>query len=283
MKWLVFTVCLFTSLLSAAKESPEMTGKKGYVEPFRVFDNIFYVGDKWVSAFLIKTEMGLILIDTLEFPYSKWIPSNIRKLGFDVKDIKFILITHGHSDHVGGAGFLQGLSEAKVVISSMDERLMLEQSRKNEFPLAEVSFYSEYSHVVELGGREIKAHKTPGHTAGCTSLEFTVYDRSKPLRAFVVCGNSVNAKRLDFIQDYNHSVKYIGDISREKPFVSVNLSSHPHLGQLLERYELQKEQGNVNPFVDPQGFAKFVDLLESRGRKKLLEFQARKEEKSMAE
>ena len=82
---------------------PEMSVSRGYIEPFKLFDNLYYVGDKWVSAFLLNTEAGLVLIDSLEFSYSMWLPTNIKNAGFSVADIKRIVITHGYSDHAGGA------------------------------------------------------------------------------------------------------------------------------------------------------------------------------------
>jgi metallo-beta-lactamase class B len=70
--------------------------------PFKVFDNVYYVGICWVSAWLLKTSDGLVLIDTLYEPYTDRLLENIKKLGFDPADIKLILVTHGHFDHAGG-------------------------------------------------------------------------------------------------------------------------------------------------------------------------------------
>ncbi len=80
-----------TTAASDIDRIPAMTQKNGYVEPFQIFDNVYYVGDQWVSAYIIKTNKGLILIDTLEFPYGKWIPKNLEKLNLNAQDIKYIL------------------------------------------------------------------------------------------------------------------------------------------------------------------------------------------------
>lgn len=80
-----------------AQPAPAKTEKQGYVEPFQMFDNLFYIGDKWTSSYLLVTDQGLVVIDTLDMPYSKWLPDNIRKLGFNPQDVKYLLITHPHS------------------------------------------------------------------------------------------------------------------------------------------------------------------------------------------
>lgn len=74
-------LCLMTVFLSASTFSqtgiPKMSAENGYIEPFKMFDNVYYIGDKWVSSYAIDTSSGLVIIDTLDFPYSKWIPKNL--------------------------------------------------------------------------------------------------------------------------------------------------------------------------------------------------------------
>lgn len=116
-KNIVFLV-LFISMKAVADAGvPEMKNENGYVEPFRMFDNVYYIGDKWVSSYAVETSSGLVIIDTLDFPFSKWIPANLEKLGLNDKKVTHIFVTHGHSDHVGGAAFLQSLYDSKVIMS----------------------------------------------------------------------------------------------------------------------------------------------------------------------
>src|SRR5436853_1403453 len=82
------------------------------IAPFKLFDNLYYVGPGFVSVWLVPTSAGLILIDTAQEPYVDHVVDSIRKSGFDPKDIKYIVLSHGHLDHFGGAARIQELSGA---------------------------------------------------------------------------------------------------------------------------------------------------------------------------
>src|SRR5947199_8919853 len=84
------------------------------IEPFKVFDNLYYVGPGYVSVWLLTTAEGDILFDSAQEPYVDHVIGNIRKLGVDPKNIKYILVSHGHLDHFGGAARIQELSGARV-------------------------------------------------------------------------------------------------------------------------------------------------------------------------
>src|SRR5215213_8518456 len=94
------------------------------VPPFKVFDNLYYVGPGYVSVWLIATPQGAILIDTAEEPYVDHVIDSIKKSGFALTDIKYILLSHGHLDHFGGADRIQQLSGARVAALDEDWRLI---------------------------------------------------------------------------------------------------------------------------------------------------------------
>lgn len=273
------SIISFKSLASETTDFiPEKSEKNGYVEPFQMFDNVFYVGDKWVSSYLIRTSEGFVLVDALESPYGRWIPENIKKLGLDPAKIKYILVTHGHSDHVGGVEYIQAQYGSQVIMSQQAFDLTQKQSQKSKdkgrFEVPEVKHLAKGGDTFKVGQTEFKFHSTPGHTQGALSIDFFVTDKGKEYRAFIVGGNGTNFDGLDLAQKYVISVEKIKAISQEPPAVEVNLASHPRLNQLFERKE-QIAKGRKNPFIDAAGFQAFLNVLEARGAKKLLEEQAK--------
>jgi alkyl sulfatase BDS1-like metallo-beta-lactamase superfamily hydrolase len=99
------------------------------VAPFKAFDNLYHVGLGYVDAWLIPTSEGIIMIDTAEEPFVDHVIDNIRTLGFDLKDVKYILISHGHLDHFGGAARIQEASGARVGATEEDWQMVEQVGR----------------------------------------------------------------------------------------------------------------------------------------------------------
>src|SRR5688500_2226674 len=141
------------------------------IAPFKVFDNLYYVGPGSVAVWLIPTTDGLILIDSTQEPLVDHVVDSIRKVGFDPKHIKSILLTHGHLDHFGGAGKIQALSGARVATLEEDWKL-IEATYQNPgrgnrdpgVPLKRDMVLNE-GQTLTLGKTSLKVYKLPGHTA----------------------------------------------------------------------------------------------------------------------
>ena len=241
------------------------------IAPFKIFDNLYHVGPGTVSVWLIPTTAGLILIDSGQEPYVDYILNNIRNVGYDPRDIKYVLITHAHLDHFGGAARIQDLSGARVAAAEADWVLMDEYAKR---PLpATLPFHRTVERdmilregdTITLGTTSIKVYLLPGHTPGDASFEFTVYDRGRPYKAFLFGGPLPN----DGVKGGEQFLTSVNRLAA-MPDVSVGLLVHSWLGRAtypnggtFERAgRLQLRRGNdPHPFVDPVSWRGWMDRL----------------------
>ena len=151
------------------------------VTPFRVMDQIYYIGNVWVGAYLIDTGEGLILLDTMCAETTYLMVDAIYRLGYRPEQIRYILLSHAHIDHVGGAQMLKQLTGAKVFLSAEDDEFRHnEQALHAEAAMPADVFFRDYPYEVdchyddrkpiELGNVRIDTRLTPGHTPGVTTF-----------------------------------------------------------------------------------------------------------------
>jgi metallo-beta-lactamase class B len=253
--------------------------------PFKALDNVFHVGPGSVSVWLIPTTDGLILIDTAQEPFVDHILNNIRNVGYDPKDIKYILLTQGHLDHFGGAARIQELSGARVAAAEGDWVLMDEYAKR---PLpatppfhrtVERDIVLKEGDVITLGTTSLKVYLLPGHTPGGASFEFTAYDRGRPYKA-VLFGGPEPRGGVEGAQQFMASVNRLATI----PDVSVGLlvhswlamSTYPNGGTFERMAQLQLRRGDMpNPFVDPASWRGWMDRLKMVSQKFLADEQAK--------
>ena len=268
----VFLLLLISICARANEYFPEMSERNGYVEPFQMFDDVYYVGDKWVSSYAVETATGLVIIDTLDFPYSKWIPINLKKLGLEKKTVTHVLATHGHSDHVGGAQYLQEKYGSKVIMTLRGHELAKKQAEEskgiNKFLPPSVDLIVKDSMALEIGGKLFKFYITPGHTEGDFSLDFMVKDSGVLHRAFVVGGHSLNTKKPELAKLFFESLDRVRKISLKHPIVTVNLSNHPHKNNLFANRDKRNNGAATNPFISIYDFFMFLDRQESLAKEK---------------
>jgi metallo-beta-lactamase class B len=162
------------------------------VKPFKLFDNVYYVGVEVVSAYLITTSAGQILIDATYAETADLLLNNVREAGFDPATIKYLIITHQHFDHFAGAGKVQQVTGARVAMSQADWDGVEQQQRaggrgQNPGITLKRDMVINDGDTIKLGDTTVKLYVTPGHTPGSIAVEVPVRDRGKTYRALDPC------------------------------------------------------------------------------------------------
>jgi len=170
------------------------------IEPYQAFDNVHYVGICWVSAWLITSPKGHVLIDALYGPYTETMLTNIRKLGFDPKDIRQVALTR-HFDHAGGAATLKAaLPAARFAMTAEGWREAAQSAaestgRPNAWTMIDPDMVLTDGQVLQVGDIHLQAFETPGHTMGTASFAFDAFDGDRRHRAFPARAGRLAAQR----------------------------------------------------------------------------------------
>jgi metallo-beta-lactamase class B len=164
-----------------------------YAEPAKIFDNLYFVGGKLHSSWALTTKEGIILIDTI-YPYNseELIIGGMKKLGLDPKNIKYVLISHAHGDHIGGAEMLQSRYGVRVVMGGPDWEWVEKYPNRYKTMAPKRDIVATDGMKITLGETTVTIWLTPGHTPGTMSYTFTVLDRGKPVNVAYSGGTAFN-------------------------------------------------------------------------------------------
>lgn len=259
--------------IAAAEQAP-VSGDAAHwnaaFEPFTVIGNIHYVGTSGVSAFLITTPEGHFLLDGGPPQSGPAIAAHIEALGFNIRDVKYLMNTHAHLDHAGGLARLQRASGA-VMVASEGDRAALEAGRVGYGPSADWAFPPVRvdriigdGETLTLGGVTLTAHLTPGHTQGCTSWSMDVRggDGARH-RAFFHCSATVAGHSLTppaypgIVEAYRTTFDRVRAIEAD-----VFLPNHDTFFD-LEAKRARQIAGDANAFVDAGALQSFNDDMEA--------------------
>src|SRR6266576_54524 len=138
-------------------------------EPFKIIDNVYYVGTDGLASYLITSPQGHILVDTVMPEATSQIKASIEKLGFKITDIKYLLNTHAHIDHTGGFAELKQASGADKPLHEGGYYPGAREVKELDFPPVKVDRTVREGDTVKIGDVTLTARETPGHSPGCTS------------------------------------------------------------------------------------------------------------------
>jgi metallo-beta-lactamase class B len=237
------------------------------IAPFRLFGNSYYVGTEGLSAILVTSDEGHVLLDGALPQSAPVIEANIRTLGFRLADVRLIVNSHAHFDHAGGINALQRASGAVVGASPSGVEALRtgmpvpddpQYSLKQGFPAVSNTRAIAANETVRVGPIALTAHHTPGHTPGSTAWTWQSCEGSRCLSMVyadsltpVSAGGfrfSGGAGRPSLLDTFRASIAKV-----ERLPCDIVVSTHPQFTGLTRKLEQKNRDASVNPFIDPDG------------------------------
>jgi metallo-beta-lactamase class B len=250
----------------AAADSPDWS------EPFpphRMIGNIYYVGSRGLASYLITTGAGHILINSNLTTSIPLIRSNVEKLGFHFTDVKILVISHAHFDHDGGSAEVKKLTGAQYMVMDSDVGVV-ESGGKSDFQYGgdptlayhatKVDRALHDDDEVRLGDTTLTAHKTAGHTRGCTTWSLRVREAGKTYDVVIVGSPNVNpgyklvnnAGYPEIAADYARGFRVLKSLPCD-----VFLGAHGSYYGMEAKYA-KLSAGGTNPYIDQEGYKNYV-------------------------
>lgn len=251
--------------------------KKYNVEPFQIFGNLYYVGDKKVCMHLVDTGEGLILFDSgYSHNYESLIDS-IKKIGFCPEDIKYVIHSHGHFDHFGGGDRLRENYGAKILMSKVDTDLIKEMPERALVHLAanaddKICWPDETiddGDIISLGNTRIRCVLAPGHTLGTMAFFFDAIDGEQKLTVGYIGGIGFLSIYKEYCRIYHlpeNKNELLKDtiIKLRDEKVDIVIGNHPNHNCTIEKRQYMIEKPGMNPFVNSKTWGILLDSLEKR-------------------
>lgn len=256
-----------------------------YVHPFRLYGNVWYVGDSWVCVHLIDTGDGLLLIDSGNCGATAMLVHAIWEAGFNPAGVKWIIHSHGHVDHIGGANFFRRMFGTKLYLSQPDARMFRERPELSVIHEScndtDELFVPDYEicegDVLTFGNTTMSFYLVPGHTAGCIAIFFDAEGPQGVKRCGYYGGFGFNTLQKDYLietgdPEFRTRQTYLDSLAKVRDQkVEVFLGNHCVNNDTLGRRALQqKDPDGPNPFLDSGLWGRYLD----QKRDELLAFMA---------
>lgn len=246
-------------------------------KPFKITDNIYYVGTRGLASYLLVSDGQAILLDGTLAKNAGPIEDNIEALGFKLEDVMIILNSHAHYDHAAGIAQLKRDTGATFMAMEQDVPALESGTPQGDtdygvirFPAVKVDKVLHDGDVVALGKLRMTATLTPGHTKGCTTWSLTDTDAGTERQVIFPCSVSVAGNALvgnkgypDIVKDFRTSFERLGAMKAD-----IVLPSHPQVTGLFEQ-KARLDAGDKAAFVDPGLLQKIVERSQAAFAKEL--------------
>ncbi len=254
-----------------------------YTDPAKVFDNLYFVGTKIHSSWALTTSEGIILIDTVyDYNSEEAIVGGLKKLGLDPATVKYVIISHAHGDHVGGAKLMQDRFGSRIVMGGPDWKY-IEQS-VHRFPNGKPKrdIVATDGQKITLGDTSVTLVATPGHTEGTLSMIFQVKDNGKPLTVAYSGGTAFN-----FVNDVPHFDTYIASQRKmaEKAAAAgatILMSNHSEFDNAVDKIRMiaGRKAGEAHPFeLGSEAVGRYFKVMDECAQLARYKLQERPEKK----
>ena len=245
-----------------------------YVHPFRLYGNVWYVGDSWVCVHLIDTGDGLLLIDSGNCGATAMLVQAIWEAGFHPADVKWIIHSHGHLDHFGAANFFRRMFGTKLYLGEPDARMFRERpeisaiqdSSKDADFLFEPDYEIREGDVLTFGNTTMTFYLVPGHTDGCIACFFDAYNGDEVRRCGYYGGFGFNTLQKDYLKEigdpqFRTRQVYLESLAKVRDQkVEIFLANHCINNDTLGRHQRQLDDPDgPNPFIDEGQWARYLD------------------------
>ncbi len=252
------------SILARNMGSPE--DQTTAFPPHKIIGNVYYVGTRTLSSFLIVTPQGNILINSTYERNVPTIQKSVEQLGFKFSDIKILLGTHAHGDHQEGDALVKQLTKAQVMAMAEDVPALRDMKPGGkEHPIDKTLHDKD---TVTLGGTTLTANLTAGHTRGCTTWTMKAQEGGKTYNVVIDCSlRPPNVLTPEITAEFNRSFKVVRSLPCD-----VQLGDHPAQYNMQEKYTKMKN-GGPNPFIDPAGCKVEPDIEEAMFKAIIVEQQ----------
>ncbi len=245
-----------------------------YVKPFRLYGRIYYIGDSWVCVHLIDTGDGLLMIDAGNTGQTASIVYNIWKLGFDPADVKWIILSHCHLDHIGCANYFRRMFGTRIYMTDEETEVMRNTpwisalqdgpDVTEEFPMPDQEIHEGES--LTFGSVKMDFKIVGGHTPGCIAIFFEEAENGIKRRCGYYGGFGYNCLQTDYLLDigdihFQARRDYVNSIERViNERVDVMLGNHCADVSLSDKIKILQSGSGENPFIDPDHWKQYLGM-----------------------